>query len=229
MAEQKKQPQLHSSWLDVMGDEFDKPYMQNLRQFLLEEKRRATVYPPGSMMFNALNLTPFDQARVVVLGQDPYHGPNQAHGLSFSVQRGIKPPPSLQNIFTELRDSLGIPPSQHGDLSSWAEQGVLMLNAVLSVRARTPRSHANQGWEEFTDRIITELNEKREGLVFVLWGRYAGEKAAHIDRSKHLILKSPHPSPYSADRGFFGCGHFVKINEYLQERGETPIEWALPA
>ncbi|MBK06512.1 MAG: uracil-DNA glycosylase [Deltaproteobacteria bacterium] len=225
---QRKKPQLSESWLEILGDEFDKPYMDELRAFLREEMKKHKVYPPGSLMFNALNVTPFEKARVIILGQDPYHGPNQAHGLSFSVQRGVKPPPSLQNIFQELNNSLGVPIPKHGDLTSWAEQGVLLLNTTLSVRARSPKSHAGKGWEEFTDRIIDELNEKREGLVFVLWGSHAGKKATRIDQMKHLVLRSAHPSPYSADRGFFGCNHFSIINEHLERRGETPINWELP-
>jgi len=224
----RKPPQLPEDWLEVIGDEFEKPYMNDLKRFLLEEKQRHTVYPPGPLMFNAFQLTPFNQVRVVVLGQDPYHGPRQAHGLSFSVMRGINPPPSLRNIFKELNDSLQVPISAHGELTAWAEQGVLMLNTILSVRARKPRSHANQGWEIFTDRVIDELNDKRDGLIFVLWGRNARNKATRIDRSKHMILESPHPSPHSADYGFFGCNHFVKINDHLQEKGQEPIVWALP-
>lgn len=228
MPNETKKPELDKSWLEVVGDEFPKPYMAALKKFLLEEKQQHPVYPPGKDMFNALNLTPFDQVRVVILGQDPYHGPRQAHGLSFSVQRGVKPPPSLQNIFIELQNSLKIPIPQHGELSSWAKQGVLMLNTLLSVRHRTPKSHAGKGWETFTDQIIDSLNEKRDGLVFVLWGRQAGEKAARINKKKHLILQAPHPSPYSADRGFFGCGHFVKINNHLEALGARPIDWSLP-
>lgn len=225
----QKKPQLHKSWLEVLGTEFDQPYMQQLRAFLLEEKRRkAVVYPPGSMMFNAFNITPFGKVKVVLLGQDPYHGPNQAHGLCFSVQRGIQPPPSLVNMYKELQQSLGIQPPRHGDLSSWAKQGVLLLNTTLSVRAGQPKSHAGQGWETFTDRVIEVLNAEREGLIFVLWGAHAGKKTVLIDGSKHLVLKAPHPSPLSASRGFFGCGHFVKINEYLRGRGEQPIIWRLP-
>lgn len=225
----QKKPQLHDSWLDVIGEEFEKPYMHKLRAFLVEEKRRnATVYPPGPMMFNAMNITPFDKVKVVLLGQDPYHGPNQAHGLCFSVQRGIQPPPSLVNMYKELHQSLGIPPARHGDLSTWAKQGVLLLNTTLSVRAGQPKSHAGQGWETFTDRIIEVLNDQREGLIFVLWGGHAGKKTALINPQKHLILKAPHPSPLSASRGFFGCGHFAKINEYLRSRGEQPIVWRLP-
>ncbi|MDJ0835813.1 MAG: uracil-DNA glycosylase [Acidobacteriota bacterium] len=225
----RKQPQLHASWMEVLGDEFEKPYMAQLRQFLIEEKRRgAVVYPPGSLMFNALNTTHFDKVKVVILGQDPYHGRNQAHGLSFSVMRGVKPPPSLVNMFRELQTSLGIHPAAHGDLTHWAQQGVLMLNTTLSVRAGQPKSHAGKGWETFTDRVIDVLNAEREGLAFVLWGRHAGTKAARIDRTRHLILTAPHPSPYSAHSGFFGCGHFVRVNEHLKARGEAPIDWQLP-
>jgi uracil-DNA glycosylase len=224
-----KKPQLPESWLKVIGGEFEKPYMHALRKFLVEEKQRgATVYPPGPMMFNAMNTTAFDKVKVVLLGQDPYHGPNQAHGLCFSVQRGVAPPPSLVNMYRELQQSLNIQPARHGDLSSWAKQGVLLLNTTLSVRAGQPKSHAGKGWETFTDSIIKALNDHREGLVFVLWGGHAGKKASLVDSQKHLILKAPHPSPLSASRGFFGCGHFVQINDYLKRRGEQPIVWRLP-
>ncbi len=223
-----RKPDLPESWLNAIGDEFTKPYMLELKKFLLAEKQRSRVYPPGPMILNALSTTPFDKVRVVVLGQDPYHGRGQAHGLSFSVQRGVKPPPSLENIFKELNDSLGIPFPKHGDLTHWAEQGVLMLNTTLTVRERSPKSHAGKGWEAFTDRIIDELNEQREGLVFLLWGRHAGNKASRVDERKHLILTAPHPSPYSASSGFFGCNHFRTTNQHLESRGEAPIDWSLP-
>ena len=228
MSAQKK-PQLHATWLVHLEAEFSKPYMQSLRQFLVQEKTVAPVYPPGPLIFNALNTTPLDAVKVVILGQDPYHGPGQAHGLSFSVNRGVRPPPSLENIFKELRDSLGIQPAGHGDLSSWAAQGVLLLNTTLTVRARTPKSHAGKGWETFTDRVIDVLNQQREGLVFMLWGRHAGAKTERIDRQRHLILNAPHPSPFSAHSGFFGCGHFIAANRHLEQRGEAPIDWRLPA
>ncbi len=225
---EKKKPQLEDSWLTVLADEFDKPYMQKLRLFLVEEKKRAAVYPPGPLIFNALNTTPFDKVKAVVLGQDPYHGPRQAHGLSFSVMRGVAPPPSLVNIFKELQDSTGVAPPGHGDLTHWAQQGVLLLNTTLTVRARAPKSHAGKGWETFTDRVIDVLNEGRDGLVFVLWGRHAGSKAERIDKDRHLTLTAPHPSPYSAASGFFGCGHFPAINQYLTDHGQEPIDWRLP-
>lgn len=228
MSETKKRPQLEPSWLAVLEGEFSKPYMAALRAFIVSEKQRYRVYPPGNEMFNAFWLTPFEQVRVVILGQDPYHGPGQAHGLCFSVRKGVRPPPSLENIFRELSSDLGVDIPRHGELTHWAKQGVLLLNTVLSVRHRSANSHRNQGWETFTDRVIEELNARREGLVFVLWGSAAGKKAQMIDRSRHLILRSPHPSPYSADRGFFGSGHFSKINAHLQERGGSPIDWSLP-
>jgi uracil-DNA glycosylase len=224
----KKSPQIEASWLEVIGDEFDKPYMAELKQFLLTEKAQYTVYPPGNQIFNALNITPFTQVRVVILGQDPYHGPKQAHGLSFSVQRGVNLPPSLENIFHELHRDLAIPMPNHGDLSSWAYQGVLLLNTTLTVRARTPKSHAGKGWENFTDRIIDELNARREGIVFVLWGQHAASKTHRINSQKHLILRAAHPSPHSANKGFFGCAHFSTINQYLQQQGQPMIDWTLP-
>lgn len=225
---QSKTPQLHPSWLEVIGDEFEQPYMATLRQFLVAEKKRYNVYPPGPLIFNALNTTPFDRVRVVLLGQDPYHGPNQAMGLCFSVQRGVRTPPSLINMYKEMQQSMGIPPAPHGDLSHWADQGVLLLNTTLTVRAGQAKSHAGKGWERFTDRIIDVLAQQREGLVFLLWGRHAGAKAQRIDPRRHLILNAPHPSPLSAHAGFFGCGHFVKVNQHLQGRGEAEIDWQLP-
>ncbi len=224
-----KRPQLEASWLEVLEPEFDKDYMRQLKAYLVEEKARFKVFPPGREMFAAFANTPFDKARVVVLGQDPYHGPGQAHGLCFSVRRGVPPPPSLMNIFRELNHELGLPRPEHGDLTYWAKQGVLLLNTVLSVRARNANSHRNQGWETFTDKVINELNARREGLIFVLWGSAAGRKAQMIDPKRHLILRAPHPSPLSAHRGFFGCGHFVQINEHLVGRDEAPIDWSLPA
>ncbi len=221
-------PQLPPAWLDVVGDEFQKPYMFQLKEFLLGEKARYDVFPPGKDMFNAFWYTPFDQVRVVLLGQDPYHGPGQAHGLCLSVRRGVAPPPSLQNMFKELHDDLGVPVPRHGELTHWAKQGVLMLNTVLSVRARQANSHRGQGWETFTDRVIQVLAQQREGLVFVLWGSAAGRKAQMIDGRRHLILRAPHPSPLSAHRGFLGCRHFSRIQAYLAERDPPPIDWALP-
>ncbi|MEO1270669.1 MAG: uracil-DNA glycosylase [Myxococcota bacterium] len=217
------------SWFAVLESEFSTPTMQQLRAFLVTEARQGQqVYPPGREIFNAFALTPFDQVRVVILGQDPYHGPGQAHGLCFSVRRGVRPPPSLVNIFKELEDDLGVPRPSHGELTTWAQQGVLLLNTVLTVRHRKPKSHAGKGWEQFTDRVIAELNTRREGLVFVLWGSAARQKAQSVNRGKHLVLTSPHPSPYSADRGFFGCKHFSKINTYLTSHGSAPIDWSLP-
>jgi uracil-DNA glycosylase len=220
--------QLEPTWLAELREEFDRPYMTGLRAFLIEEKSNHRVFPPGADIFNAFNHTPFERVRVVILGQDPYHGPDQAHGLCFSVRRGVRPPPSLQNIFKELNEALGVPMPNHGDLSSWAEQGVLLLNTVLTVRAHQANSHRGQGWEQFTDRVIEVLNERKEGLVFVLWGSAAGRKASMIDSKRHRILRSPHPSPLSAYRGFFGCGHFQTINQHLRDRGERPVDWSLP-
>ncbi len=221
-------PQLEASWLRQLGDEFQQPYMAELRAFLLHERERSVVHPPGRDMFNAFALTPFEQVRVVILGQDPYHGPDQAHGLCFSVRRGQPPPPSLVNIFEELRTDLGLARPAHGELTSWAQQGVLLLNTCLSVRAGQAASHQGKGWERLTDAAIRALAEHREGLVFVLWGAPAGKKAPMIDASKHLILKAPHPSPLSAYRGFFGCRHFSRINAHVIARGSSPIDWQLP-
>lgn len=222
-------PQLEASWLAAIGDEFDKPYMADLKAFLVEERANHQVFPPGREMFAAFNSTPFDATRVVILGQDPYHGPGQANGLCFSVKRGVRIPPSLKNILLEINDELSIPKPTHGDLTHWAEQGVLLLNTVLSVRARTANSHRGKGWEQFTDAAIRALAEQGEGLVFVLWGSAARKKARMIDPERHLILESAHPSPLSAHRGFLGCGHFATINAWLLSRGEEPIDWALPA
>jgi uracil-DNA glycosylase len=219
---------LHSSWLEVIGDEFDKPYMQQLRLFLEQEKKNGkTIYPPGSLWFNALNSTPYDQVKVVILGQDPYHGPGQAHGLCFSVKKGVAFPPSLQNIFKEIQQDLGLPIPAHGCLQQWADQGVLLLNAVLTVEANRAASHQGRGWETFTDAIVAALNRKTEPLVFLLWGSYAQKKGAIIDREKHCVLQSPHPSPLSAHRGFFGNRHFSKTNAYLKQHGLTEIDWAI--
>ena len=221
--------QLEDSWLAVLGQEFEQPYMQQLRQFLRAEKdRRKVIFPPGKQIFHAFNTTPFEKVKVVILGQDPYHGPNQAHGLCFSVMPGVSPPPSLINIFKEIEDDLGIPAPKHGCLQSWAEQGVLLLNATLTVERARAGSHQGKGWETFTDRVIEALNERRGGLVFMLWGSYAQNKGALIDQQKHRVLKSPHPSPLSAHRGFFGNRHFSKANEYLQQQGLTSIHWQLP-
>jgi len=220
---------LEPSWLRELSEELGRPYMADLRSFLDLERQQYDVYPPDEEVFYAFKCTPFERVRVVVLGQDPYHGPGQAHGLCFSVRRGVAVPPSLRNVFKELKESLGSPTPSHGDLTSWADQGVLLLNAVLTVRANQANSHRGQGWEPFTDRVIEVLNERKKGLVFVLWGASAGKKAAMIDENKHLILRSPHPSPLSAHRGFFGAGHFESINAHLAALGGDPINWVLPS
>ncbi len=226
----EREPNLEPSWLEVLKNEFEQPYMHELRAFLVAEKQRYQIYPKGSEIFNAFAATPFHRVRVVILGQDPYHEPNQAHGLAFSVRRGTaKPPPSLVNIFKELNAEYGLPFPPHGELTHWAEQGVLLLNTVLTVRAHEANSHRGHGWERFTDAAISALNQSRNGLVFVLWGAPAARKTPMIDASRHLILKAPHPSPLSASRGFFGCGHFRAIDAYLTSRGEAPIDWRLTA
>jgi uracil-DNA glycosylase len=225
---QEKIGQLHPSWQAHIGGELEKPYMQSLRTFLQQEKAAGkTIFPPGPLIFNAFNHTPFDQVRVVIIGQDPYHGPGQAHGLSFSVPPGVALPPSLMNIFKEIQSDLGIRMSGSGDLTAWADQGVLLLNATLTVQLATAGSHQNRGWEQFTDAAIAALNQHREGLVFVLWGSYAQKKGAMIDPNKHLVLKSVHPSPLSAHRGFFGNHQFSNINQYLSNKGQAPINWQL--
>jgi uracil-DNA glycosylase len=220
---------LDPSWKSRLIDEFGKPYMTELRAFLKTERAAGkTIYPKGTEYFAALDHTPFDQVKVVILGQDPYHGMNQAHGLCFSVRPGVALPPSLNNIFIELKSDLGIEPPGHGHLASWAGQGVLLLNATLTVEAGKAGSHQNRGWEKFTDAVIHALAREREHLVFVLWGAYAQKKGAFVDTSRHLVLKSVHPSPLSAHNGFFGCRHFSKINDYLREHGLAPIDWRLP-
>ena len=221
-------PQIHSSWLNALQQEFQKPYFTALKQFLLDEKAKGkTIYPPGSLIFNAFNSTPFDQVKVIILGQDPYHGPGQAHGLSFSVPEGIKPPPSLVNIFKEQKEDLNITVSTNGNLQKWANQGVFLLNAILTVEAKQPASHQKKGWELFTDAVIKTLSDKREGLIFMLWGNFAKGKSALIDDTKHTILQAAHPSPFSAYNGFFGCRHFSKANEILRQQGKMPIDWDL--
>ena len=221
---------LEPSWLNVLGGEFDQPYMKQLREFLVQQKGAGRViYPPSSQWFSAFNSTPFDQVRVVILGQDPYHGPNQAHGLCFSVMPGVKVPPSLMNIYKELQDDLAVQPPSHGCLTSWAEQGVLLLNATLTVEQANAGAHQGKGWERFTDQAIRALNDQRDGIVFLLWGSYAQKKGAFIDQSRHLVLKSVHPSPLSAYRGFLGCKHFSTANNYLQQRGQLAIDWQLPS
>lgn len=213
------------SWKKILSAEFDKNYFQSLAHFLRKEKQEHTVYPPGKEIFAAFDHCAFDEAKVVIIGQDPYHGPDQANGLCFSVREGLRMPPSLKNIFKEIKEDLGKEIPEHGDLSRWAEQGVLLLNATLTVRARQPGSHQRKGWEEFTDAVIARLNEEREGLVFILWGAYAQKKGAIIDEQRHYVLKAAHPSPYSADKGFFGCKHFSKANAWLEKQGKTPVEW----
>lgn len=221
--------QLHPSWLAFLSDEFKKDYMKNLKQFLLVEREKGkTIYPPGSQWFTAFNHTPFNEVRIVILGQDPYHGPYQAHGLCFSVLPGVRIPPSLINIFKEQAQDLGIQQPEHGCLTHWARQGVLLLNATLTVEQARAGSHQGKGWEQFTDEAIRVLNESREHLVFLLWGSYAQKKGAFIDKSRHLVLTAPHPSPLSAHRGFFGCRHFSQANAYLQEQGLAPVDWQLP-
>ncbi|MBP5456806.1 MAG: uracil-DNA glycosylase [Paludibacteraceae bacterium] len=216
---------IEETWKAVLQEEFNKPYFEILTNFVRKEYQTTTIYPPAKLIFNAFNLCPFDQAKVVIIGQDPYHGPGQAHGLCFSVNDGVAYPPSLVNIFKEIEDDLHRPTPASGNLERWAKQGVLLLNAILTVRANQPASHQNKGWEEFTDRVIKELSDKRDGLVFMLWGSYAQKKGAVIDTKKHLVLKTVHPSPLSAYRGFFGCKHFSQANAYLQSRGKSPIEW----
>ena len=219
---------MHDSWLTVLGDELEQPYMQELREFLAGEVAAGRrFYPPADRVFNALALTPFDDVRVVILGQDPYHGAGQAMGLCFSVPPGVRPPPSLQNIHAELANDLGLPSPKTGDLTPWAERGVLLLNAVLTVSPGRPASHAGRGWERFTDRAIRELSERRDGIVFLLWGRYAQQKGAIVDTARHHVLASAHPSPYSASSGFFGCCHFSRTNALLSAAGREPVDWAL--
>jgi uracil-DNA glycosylase len=220
---------MHESWLAVLGGELEQPTMQELRAFLVAELADGRrFYPPADRVFNALSLTPFDAVRVVILGQDPYHGAGQAMGLCFSVPPGVPPPPSLQNIHKELETDLGLPRPSAGDLTPWAERGVLLLNAVLTVSPGKPASHAGKGWERFTDRAIRELSERREGIVFLLWGRYAQQKGAIVDAARHHVLTAAHPSPYSAANGFFGCRHFSRANALLEADGQDAVDWALP-
>lgn len=224
--EQEDRIRLEANWKKVLHDEFTKPYMQGLRKFLLNEKRqRKVIYPPGDEIFAAFAHTPFNKVRVVIIGQDPYHGPGQAHGLCFSVRPGVAIPPSLQNIFKELKEDLGIDPPEHGCLTAWAEQGVLLLNAVLSVQSGMAASHRGRGWEEFTDKVIEKLNDADQRIIFLLWGSDAQKKGRLIDRSRHIVLSAPHPSPLSAHRGFFGCRHFSRVNEILRSWGEAEIDW----
>ena len=220
---------IHPSWKSILKDEFNKPYFQQLVTFLKTEKAQGKIiYPPGPLIFNAFNQTPFEKVKVIILGQDPYHGPGQAHGLSFSVPAGIKPPPSLMNIFKEIESDIGVKmPEGYGNLMHWAEQGVLLLNASLTVRQSEPNSHAAFGWMEFTDAVITQLSEMKKGLVFLLWGKFAQSKQSLIDETKHHVLKAAHPSPFSVDKGFYGCKHFSKTNELLMLDGQSPIDWKL--
>ena len=221
--------QLEPSWLARLAPEFQQSYMRDLRAFLQVEKQAGKrIFPEGDEFFNAFAHTPLDKVKVVILGQDPYHGEGQAHGLCFSVKPGVAVPPSLKNIYKEIHAELGLPIPSHGHLTAWAEQGVLLLNSVLSVECARAASHQGKGWETFTDRVIDLVNREREGVVFMLWGNYAQRKGALIDSQRHCVLKAPHPSPLSAHRGFFGCGHFLAANNYLQGRGETPIDWSLP-
>lgn len=221
-------PKIEGSWRAILSEEFYKPYMAELKEFLVAEKKSGkTIYPKGEEYFAALDRTPFDQVKVVIIGQDPYHGPGQAHGLCFSVKPGVAVPPSLVNIFKELKTDLGVNPPGHGYLLDWTKQGVLLLNAVLTVQAGMAASHQGRGWEQFTDAIVHALNEKRDGLVFVLWGAYAQKKGAFINRQKHFVIEGPHPSPLSAHRGFFGSKPFSKINSFLQSKGKAPIDWSL--
>ena len=216
---------IEQSWKNCLEEEFEKPYFEQLTGFVRDEYRSSTVYPPGSLIFNAFEHCPFDKVKVVLLGQDPYHEPGQAHGLCFSVQDGTRFPPSLINIFKEIHSDLEKPIPQSGDLTRWADQGVLLLNATLTVRAHTAGSHQNKGWEAFTDAVIQRLATQREHIVYILWGSYAQRKGAIIDAARNLVLKSPHPSPLSASRGFFGNKHFSRANEYLKETGQEPIDW----
>lgn len=224
---------LHQSWLAPLRDEFESPYMQVLRQFLVAERQAGKrIFPKGNEWFRALDLTPLEDVRVVILGQDPYHGEGQAHGLCFSVQPGVRTPPSLVNIYKEMEADLGIPPARHGFLEHWAKQGVLLLNAVLTVQMGMAASHQGRGWERFTDAVIRAINARPEPVVFMLWGSYAQKKAAFVDGvdrgGRHLVLKAAHPSPLSAHSGFFGCGHFSKANAFLKAHGQKPIDWQLP-
>ncbi len=217
-------------WKEHLAEEFRQPYLQGLAEFLSDEERAGKVlFPASHHCFNALNSTPLDKVKVVILGQDPYHGPGQAHGLCFSVRPNVAVPPSLVNIFKEIQDDLGIAPPDHGCLQPWAEQGVLLLNSVLTVVQGQAGAHQGKGWETFTDKVIETVNREREGVVFMLWGSYARKKGQHIDRSKHLVLEGPHPSPLSAYRGFFGCKHFSKANDWLERQGKPTVDWQLPS
>lgn len=220
---------IESSWKEILNEEFAKPYFQQIPLHLKTEKSQGKIiYPPGSFIFNAFNTTPFDRIKVVIIGQDPYHGPKQAHGLCFSVQNGVPPPPSLNNIFKELHEDIGMKIPNHGNLTKWAEQGVFLLNASLTVRAGEPMSHSKIGWAQFTDTVIKTISAQKEHVVFLLWGKFAQDKRMLIDEAKHLVLKAAHPSPLSAYAGFFGCKHFSKANQYLMSKGIDPVDWSLP-
>ena len=220
---------IESSWKEVLKNEFTKTYFLEIVTFLKMEKNAGKIiYPPGPLIFNAFTQTPFNKVKVVIIGQDPYHNPGQAHGLSFSVPSGVKPPPSLMNIYKEINASLGIPmPAEFGNLTKWAEQGVMLLNAMLTVRANEPGSHSKIGWMNFTDAVIKKISDEKSGIIFLLWGKFAQEKQALIDETQHHVLKAAHPSPFSAFQGFFGCNHFVKSNELLAKQGLQPIDWKL--
>jgi uracil-DNA glycosylase len=220
-------PIIEEGWKEVLMEEFQSPYFSSLKEFLVQELSLYTIYPPGNLIFNAFKHTPFDRVKVVILGQDPYHGRGQAHGLCFSVPQGITQPPSLVNIFKELHSDLGIPIPAHGNLEPWADQGVLLINATLTVRDNQAGSHQKKGWETFTNRVIEKVSEMKSGVVFLLWGRYAQAKESLVDSSKHLVLKAAHPSPFSAYNGFFGCRHFSLTNEYLKKQGQEGIDWRL--
>ncbi len=220
--------QIEESWKEILKDEFSKPYFQQIATFIKAEKALGkTIYPPGSLIFNAFYKTPFDKVKVVILGQDPYHNKGQAHGLSFSVPKGVNKPPSLVNIFLELKNDLGIIPAIHGNLEKWAEQGVLLLNATLTVRANEPGSHSKIGWIDFTNEVIKKISDEKDGVVFLLWGKFAQDKQILIDETRHHVLKAAHPSPFSAEKGFFGCRHFSKTNELLMKHANEPVDWKL--
>ncbi|MEN8156016.1 MAG: uracil-DNA glycosylase [Bacteroidota bacterium] len=220
-------PDIEAGWKKILWEEFQSPWFSQLKAFLVEETTAHTIYPPGKLIFNAFQHTPFDRVKVVILGQDPYHGEGQAHGLCFSVPPGIRQPPSLVNIFKELHSDLGIHIPDHGSLVNWADQGVLLINATLTVRAAQAGSHQNRGWETFTNAVIQKISEQKTGVVFLLWGRYAQAKEALVDTNKHLVLKAAHPSPLSAYNGFFGCKHFSRTNAYLEAQGAERVDWSL--